>query len=226
MAQNKVTFKSENKLGDCPGVVTGDPAVTKKGLVVIQEWWGMNEQIIQEAALIAKSGFVTLNPDLYRGKVAKDNETAGHYMNDLDWPGAVADIKGAILYLKNAGCTKVGVTGFCMGGALTLASAALVPEVDAAAPFYGIPGKALCDLKNIKCPVQCHFGNLDTMEGFSAPKDQELLEQTLKETGVVFEFYRYEANHAFTNTTGPNYNKECCDLALKRMCEFMGKNLS
>lgn len=113
-----------------------------------------------------------------------------------------------------------------MGGALTLASAALVPEVDAAAPFYGIPGKALCDLKNIKCPVQCHFGNLDTLEGFSAPKDQDLLEQTLKETGVVFEFYRYEANHAFTNTTGPNYNKECCDLALKRMCEFMGKNLS
>ncbi|VDI73555.1 carboxymethylenebutenolidase [Mytilus galloprovincialis] len=226
MAQNKVTFKSENELGDCPGVVTGDPAVTKKGIVVIQEWWGMNEQIIQEAALIAKSGFVTLNPDLYRGKVATDNETAGHYMNDLDWPGAVADIKGAILYLKNAGCTKVGVTGFCMGGALTLASAALVPEVDAAAPFYGIPGKALCDLKNIKCPVQCHFGNLDTLEGFSAPKDQDLLEQTLKETGVVFEFYRYEANHAFTNTTGPNYNKECCDLALKRMCEFMGKNLS
>ncbi|CAG2230842.1 E3.1.1.45 [Mytilus edulis] len=137
-------------------------------------------------------------------------------------PELFADVDGTCLQLNFITwptaeiVTVVGVTGFCMGGALTLASAALVPEVDAAAPFYGIPGKALCDLKNIKCPVQCHFGNLDTLEGFSAPKDQDLLEQTLKETGVVFEFYRYEANHAFTNTTGPNYNKECCDLALKR----------
>ena len=107
MSQTKVSFKSENKLGDCPGVMVGDPKTTKKGVIVIQEWWGMNNQIIEEAALISKSGFVTLTPDLYRGKVATDHETAGHYMDDLDWPGAVADIKGAAQYLKANGCVKV-----------------------------------------------------------------------------------------------------------------------
>lgn len=226
MSQTKVSFKSENKLGDCPGVMVGDSKTTNKGLVVIQEWWGLNDQIVEEAALISTSGFVTLTPDLYRGKIATDNEQAGHLMSNLDWPGAVADIKGAIAYLKSVGCVKVGVTGFCMGGALSLATAALSSEVDAAAPFYGIPGKDLCDLKNIKCPVQCHYGNLDTLEGFSAPKDQEKLEQTLKEAGVKLEFHRYEANHAFTNTKGPNYNKDCCDTALKRLCEFMNTNLA
>ena len=113
-----------------------------------------------------------------------------------------------------------------MGGALSLATAALSSEVDAAAPFYGISGKDLCDLKNIKCPVQCHFDNLDTLEGFSTPKDQEKLEQTLKEICVKLEFHRYKANHAFTNTKGPNYNKDCCDTALKRLCEFMNTNLA
>jgi carboxymethylenebutenolidase len=61
---------------------------------------------------------------------------------------------------------QVGVTGFYMGGALSLATAALSSEVEAAAPFYGTPGKDLCDLKNIKCPVQCHFGNWIRWKGF------------------------------------------------------------
>lgn len=115
-----------------------------------------------------------------------------------------------------------------MGGALTLASAALISEVDAVAPFYGIPGKDLCDLSKIKCPVQCHFGNLDTLEGFSAPKDADALEKTLKDAGVTLEFYRYEAGHAFTHKDGPlgNYNEEYCKQALKRVYDFMQKYLS
>ena len=107
MSQTKVSFKSENKLGDCPGVMVGDSKTTNIGLVVIQEWWGLNDQIVEEAALISTSGFVTLTPDLYRGKIATDNEHAGHLMSNLDWPGAVADVKGAIAYLKSVGCVKV-----------------------------------------------------------------------------------------------------------------------
>ena len=62
---------------------------------------------MEEAALISTSGFVTLTPDLYRGKIATDNEQAGHLMSNLDWPGAVEDVKGAITYLKSVGCVKV-----------------------------------------------------------------------------------------------------------------------
>lgn len=86
-------------------------------------------------------------------------------MGNLDWSGAVKDIAACARFLKEKGCSKVGVTGFCMGGALSFAAAALVPEVDAAAPFYGIPSPDLCDVSTIKIPLQCHFGDQDQVNG-------------------------------------------------------------
>ena len=106
--KEKVRFPSENKQGACPGVFTGDPSKSTLGLVVVQEWWGMNDIIVQEAADISERGnLVTLVPDLYRGKVATDHETAGHYMSDLDWAGAVQDIAGAAKYLKEKGWSNI-----------------------------------------------------------------------------------------------------------------------
>lgn len=96
MLVEKVSFASENAKGECPGVfVKGKDSSSSRGLIVLQEWWGMNQQIQDQAKEIAEKGdFVALVPDLYRGKVATDHETAGHYMNDLDWPGAIQDITG------------------------------------------------------------------------------------------------------------------------------------
>lgn len=226
MGREKVTFDSENKAGKCEGVLQGDFSQTKKGLIVLQEWWGMNEQIQNEAEEIGNLGkFITLVPDLYRGKLATDNEEAGHLMNNLDWPGAIADIRGAAKFLLSKGCTSVGVTGFCMGGALAMASAALVPEIGAAAPFYGIPGASLADVSKIKIPIQGHFGEKDELEGFSSPKDVKALEEKFKSGGVKYELFNYPAGHAFTNSTGPNYNAECCKTAFGRLVEFMNKNL-
>lgn len=227
MVVEKVSFASENALGNCPGVfVKGKESGSTRGLVILQEWWGMNQQIQDEAKEIAEQGdFVALVPDLYRGNVATDRETAGHYMSGLDWSGAVKDISGAAKYLLSKGCTKVGVTGFCMGGALSLASAALAKEISAAAPFYGIPSAELCDVGQIKIPVQCHFGSLDDIVGFSSPKDVEALRVKLEAGKVNFQIYSYDANHAFTNPTIPNYNKEACTLALQRMIAFMKENL-
>lgn len=125
------------------------------------------------------------------------------------------------------GCKKVGVTGFCMGGALALASAALIPEeISAAAPFYGIPSAELCDVGKIKIPLQGHFGSKDTLAGFSSPKDVESLKQKLDTGGVNYEVFMYDTGHAFTNPTNPNYTKEICDLALGRMIDFMKKHLA
>lgn len=108
MTRQSVKCKSEHPKGDTPGVIIGDPSKTKKGVVVLQEWWGLNDQIQDEAELIAKQAeVVALVPDLYRGEKATDNEQAGHLMNNLDWPGAIKDIKAAVLHLKSLGCKKV-----------------------------------------------------------------------------------------------------------------------
>merc|ERR1711894_64270 len=190
-----INFTSENAKGECPGVFVKGGDV---GVIVLQEWWGINDQIKEQGEDISKRGnFSVLVPDLYRGKVATDHETAGHYMNDLDWAGAVKDIQGAAKYLLANGCQKVGVTGFCMGGALSLAGAALVPEINAAAPFYGIPNTKLCDVSKIKIPVQCHFGEKDEVVGFSSPADYQALEEKLKAGGVDYEMFIYDAGHAF-----------------------------
>lgn len=223
---NKIEIPSENK-SKCPVVVVGDPKKQKQGVVVLQEWWGLNKQIQDEAAELSKQGnFVTIVPDLYRGKVATNNEDAGHYMGELDWLGAVKDIQACAQYLKKEGCTKVGVTGFCMGGALSLAAAAKVPEIDASAPFYGIPGADLADISTIKIPLQLHFGDLDDVAGFSDLEAQAKLQEKLKSGKVNYEFHCYKGcKHAFTNGTSPNFNKEAFQLSFKRLVEFFQKSL-
>ena len=99
MLAENVKFASENAKGECPAVfVKGKDSSSTRGLVVLQEWWGINQQIQDEAKEIAGKGdFVALVPDLYRGKVATDNEEAGHLMNNLDWPGAIQDIAGIMV---------------------------------------------------------------------------------------------------------------------------------
>ena len=96
MLVENVKFASEHGKGECPAVlIKGKDSNTTRGLVVLQEWWGLNQQIQDEAKEITERGdFVALVPDLYRGELATDNEHAGHLMNNLDWPGAVKDITG------------------------------------------------------------------------------------------------------------------------------------
>ena len=103
----------------CPGYLaepkTGSSA---PGFVVIQEWWGLNDQIKKTADRLADAGYRALVPDLYRGKVATASDEANHLMANLNFPDAAGqDIRGAVQYLKQSS-KKVAVGGFCMGGAL------------------------------------------------------------------------------------------------------------
>jgi len=224
MPLNQVNIESANKLGSLPGYVSSGNQ--KAGVIVIQEWWGVNEQIKGLAERWFADRFLTIIPDLYRGKVATDHEHAGHLMNDLDWPGAVQDIQGAVNFLKSRGVEKVAVTGFCMGGALSIASAVKVDGLNAVAPFYGIPSKELADPAKSRVPLQCHFGLLDSLKGFSDPEAQDALEKTLKENNVVYEFFRYEnANHGFANETRENYNEVAANQSRQRVVDFFQKNL-
>jgi len=210
---------------------------TAPGVVVVQEWWGVDFEIKNHAMTIAQKGYRALIPDLYRGKLGLDAAEAQHLMEGLDWPGAVADIAASAKWLKHHGSPKVGVTGFCMGGALCIASACRIPEVDAVVAFYGIPPPELADPTQAKAPVQAHFGANDTMKGFSDPESAKQLEENLKKAEVPSEVYLYpNVGHAFMNkspeaierkkeTGFGEHNQDAVDLAWSRFEAWFGKYL-
>ncbi len=208
-----------------------EPAAAAKapGMVVIQEWWGLNDQIKGVAERLAKAGYRALVPDLYRGKVTLEAKEAEHLMTQLNFADAASqDVRGAVQYLKQSS-PRVGVTGFCMGGALTLLSAVHVPEADSCVVWYGYPPLEYVDASKIKAPLQGHFATEDAH--FPIAKVDEL-EKKLRAANVKFEFYRYKAKHAFANETADGkklltlqHHKEAAELAWKRTLDFLEKNL-
>ena len=119
MAGRMVEFSANG--ANTPAYLATPPSGTGPGVIVIQEWWGLNDQIRGVAEKLADAGYRALVPDLYRGKTALEANEAEHLMNNLDFGDAAGqDVRGAAAHLKATGSKKVGVTGFCMGGALTL----------------------------------------------------------------------------------------------------------
>lgn len=200
------------------------------GIVVIQEWWGLNDQIRGIAEDYAAEGYRALVPDLYRGKMALEANEAEHLMNDLDFADAASqDIRGAVQHLKSTGSSKVGVTGYCMGGALTVLAAVFVSESDANAVWYGYPPLEFIDADKIRVPLLGHWG---TQDQFFAIEGVDALEAKLNKSGTGYEFYRYDAKHAFANKEADSrnlpvlaYNPEAARLAWDRTLAFFQKNL-
>ena len=209
--------------GDCSGYLSAAAGSEKTpGIVVIQEWWGLNDQIKGVADRFANLGYRALVPDLYKGKVTVDAAEASHLMTNLNFgDAATQNIRGAAQHLKKSG-GKVGVVGFCMGGALTIVSAMYVPEGDAYSSWYGFPPDEAGDVRNIKKPLQLHLAEND--QAF-APERGKALEGKLREGNVPLECYWYKAGHAFFNETGANHNAECAKQAWERTLEFFGKSL-
>jgi carboxymethylenebutenolidase len=201
------------------------------GIVVIQEWWGLNDQIRGVADRLAAAGYSALVPDLYRGKSTVAAEEAHHLMTGLNFGDAAAqDVRGAVQHLKAAGCAKVGVTGFCMGGALTLLALCNVPEVDAGIVWYGHPPLEYLDPARIKAPVLAHWATQDVPFPIAGV---DALEEKLRSAGVAYEGHRYLAQHAFANETaqGPGriamtqYDAAWAQRAWDRTLRFMGRHL-
>lgn len=200
------------------------------GVVVIQEWWGLNAQIKGVAERYAEAGYVALVPDLYRGKSTVEAAEAEHLMTNLNFGDAAGqDVRGAVQYLK-ARCAKVGVSGYCMGGALTLLAAVHVPEADAGVVYYGYPPLEYIDASKIKMPLLAHWAIDDAAFPIA---NVDKLEKMLTGAGVAFEFHRYQAMHAFANETqvGANrlpiteYKPEAAATAWERTLYFWGKQL-
>ncbi len=193
----------------------------RPGIVVIQEWWGLNDQICGVADRFARAGYNALAPDLYKGRLTAVPDEANHLMSSLDFPDAThQDLRGAVQHLK-ATSGKVAVMGFCMGGALTVAAAVHIPECVAGVCFYGIPPKEFADPAKIKVPFQGHFANQDD---WCTPAAVDALETAMQ--GLRPEIHRYDAAHAFFNERSPAYDFACATQAWDRMAAFLKAKLN
>jgi carboxymethylenebutenolidase len=188
-------------------------------VVVVQEYWGVNDHIKDVCDRFARAGFVALAPDLYRGVVTRIAADAMKLMQSLDWRRAMGDVGGAVDYLRAhpRSSGKVAIVGFCMGGAITLAASTQVEGLAAAVPFYGVPPQA--DWSKVTCPIQGHFAATDEWAKPSIGLD---IQKAVQQHGGAMELNVYDAEHAFMNDTRPEvYSPDSAALAWDRTITFL-----
>lgn len=187
---------------------------------MIQEWWGLNEQIRGVARRVAEGGFAALVPDLYRGRQTDEPDEARKLAMELDRTKAVADASAAIGWLLERGATGVGVVGFCMGGGIVWELARSEARLGAAVPFHGgvdfrAGGPAIVQF-------QAHYGTKDRFP-------QEMIEAIDAHRSDVpgSELHRYEgAGHAFMNEEDDGYRADAAAVAWERMLSFFRSRLA
>ena len=213
------------------GQASGYLAIPEKGsgpgIIVIQEWWGLVDHIKDVCDRFAASGYVALAPDLYHGKTTKSPDEAGKLMMALRIDEAEKDLSGAIEFLLGHEPTtgsKVGIIGFCMGGALSLYAATKNPKVGACVVFYGGHPNVKPDLRNLQAPV---LGIYAERDGFVTPELVHQLERQLKELGKSVEVHIYPGvDHGFFNDQRPEvYDEKASADAWRRVLEFFAKHL-
>lgn len=214
MSERVTIPSSTGELFGVLAVPAGDARVP--GVVVIQEYWGLNDEILGKAAGWADAGFLAIVPDLYHGQVAKTADEAKALMGGLDWGKAVQEISDAAALLRAhpRSTGKVAVSGYCMGGALTFAAAVNVRGLSCAVPYYGLPGAL--DWSKVDAPIQAHFAQHDD---WATPAGAQQIKDAVK---VPMELFVYDAQHAFMNTKRPEvYAADAAKLAWERTLAFV-----
>jgi carboxymethylenebutenolidase len=180
------------------------------GVVVIQEWWGLQDQIKGICDRLALAGYDALAPDLYGGTVVPyhDTDAANREMSSLNF------------LLRSSG--KVGLTGFCLGGAVTILGACRIPELSAGVCFYGLPPGSVAGPADVRVPLQGHFALRDD---WCTPAAVAAFEDGLKQAGKDAAFFQYDADHGFMNEQRPVHDRAHGELAWERMLAFWGKHL-
>ena len=193
-------------------------------VLLIHEWWGLNDQIKTVAADFARAGYTALAVDLYGGKVAADGQNAAGLSRGMDGGQASETLVAWIDWLRASADVngKVATIGWCFGGGWSL-NASLAAKVDATVIYYGDVRKNAAELAALAGPVLGHFGTLDRfinkamVDGFSAEMDK---------AGKPYEVHWYEANHAFANPSGRAFDSEDAALAWSRTAAFLAEHLS
>ena len=218
-----VTFPSNG--GTAGGYLAKPASGSGKGVIVIQEWWGLNGNIKGIADRFAAEGFVALAPDMYHGKVTAEPDEAGKMLMALNIPQAEKDLRGAVSYLKNLTGSPVGTVGFCMGGALSLFAACTNNgDVGACVDFYGGHPAVKYNFDGLTAPVLGLWAENDDFVNPNVPG----YEAALKERGRKYEFITYPGTqHAFFNDEHPEpqYNAKAAAEAWQKTLAFYRANL-
>ena len=195
------------------------------GIIVVQEWWGLNSQIKGVCDRLAGEGFTALAPDLYHAEM----DRAAELLNRMPVDRAARDMSGAVDYLAGHDAVRgdgVGALGFCMGGNLVLLLAAKRPDkVTAVVSYYGVvPNPDELDVAGVTAAVQGHYA---TSDGFMPTEAARGVEQRLNDAGADCQFHYYDAGHAFANEENPigTYHEEHARTAWVRTLEFLRARL-
>jgi carboxymethylenebutenolidase len=219
-----VSFPSNGSTTD--GYLAKPASGRGPGVLVIQEWWGLNDNIKDIAERFAHEGYLALAPDLYHGKVTAEPDEAGKIMMELKMEQAAKDLAGAVDYLRNHehGSGKVGTVGFCMGGRLSLFISTLKP-VDATVIYYGVMMGEQPDITKLKGPVLGHYAGNDAWVSEDAVRG---LEQKLKDAGKQADFHIYPGTqHGFFNDTRPEaHDAAASKTTWERTLAFYKQHLS
>jgi len=213
--------------GTTPGYVARPNGGKGLPVVVIQEYWGLVPQIEGVCDRFADEGFIALAPDLYHGQIAKSPDQAGKMMMAMRIEEASRDLRSAIdsAAAQPGGTSRrVGVIGFCMGGALSLFAACRNPEVGACVVFYGGHPNVKPDLKSLKAPVLGIYAGKD---GFVTPQVVADLDREMTKLGKRHEFHTYpNAQHAFFNEKRPEvYDAAASSDAWTKTVAFFRREL-
>jgi carboxymethylenebutenolidase len=197
-------------------------------VVVIQEWWGLNDWVKEQARALAKEGYVALAVDLYRGKVAATQEDAHQLMMGTPPDRALRDLQTAFAYLQGhpaARKDRIGAIGWCMGGRYTLQLATAEPKLAAAVAYYGAPPTDPAAIAAIQAPV---LGNFGAEDKGPTPEQALAFEAAMKKAGKTIDVKVYPgAGHAFANVNNPwgGYRKDAAEDAWARATAFLAKHL-
>ena len=201
----------------------GEEARPDAAVILIQEWWGINDHIRDLAGRYANEGYLCVAPDLYRGRAVKDAEEASRLMHGLEMDDGMATIKQTVSELAGKyGIEKIGITGYCMGGTFALRAACEIETLGAAAAFYGdIPEEDV--LAKLKVPTLFIAGARDN---WITPEKVEGLKEAARKYNLPVEVVSYDADHAFFNDTRPEvYNPEAATDAWQRVLKLVRARL-
>ncbi len=205
-----------------------DPAATSlPGIVVIHEWWGLNDNIRTATRRLAGEGYRALAVDLYDDSTAQTPDRAQSLMKQAtqDTDQLLSNVRGAHAYLQSEGdAPRVAVLGWCFGGGMTFRAVADRPTAfDAAVPYYGTPEPMTeAVLQKLTTPVLAHFGRQDEVVSTDAV---EALKSRLGGTDADVQVHLYDAGHAFANPSGDSYDAEAASTAWSRTTEFLRTHL-
>ena len=212
-----------------PGYLAVPESGKGPGVVVLQEWWGVDDHIRSVVDRLAAEGFVALAPDLYRGETTDQPSEAEQKMMALNMDQAEKDMRGAVDYLAEHEAYDgggIGAVGFCLGGGLAVWSATANDKVDAVVTYYYVMPHGKPDFTKVQAPVLGHFG---TADDFVPVDDAKALEQELNDAGAEAKFEFYEgAGHAFFNDTDRlgTYHEGHAKETWRKTVDFFRRHLS